>query len=178
MQHIPLNSQNASPSFMSIPPHHDQAMTPLISMIIEAADQVTVVDPGSDTSSLECMHEHASDARECSGDTAGSLVTGPAFPNGNIVSSSGSPNVKGIIGTGGTTASYSGSSTTAKVASPASRSAINGAANWEWCTVAVYACGAACGGGAPSSGRDIKMQAEFTEEFVYVIAEADCEMQS
>lgn len=173
---------------MSIPHHHDQAMTPLISMIIEAADQVTVVDPSrSDTSSLDCKHHasdgmeccklpHASDAMECSGDTPGSLVTaGAAFSNGNIVGSSGNPSNDGIIGTVGSITSYAGSSTTDKVAPPASRSAINGAANWEWCTVAVYACGAACGGDALSSGQD-RVQAVFTEEFVYVIAEAECEI--
>ena len=34
----------------------------------------------------------------------------------------------------------------AAAAPPACPRAINGAANWEWCTVAVYTCGGACGG--------------------------------
>ena len=39
----------------------------------------------------------------------------------------------------------------AAAAPPACPRAVNGAANWEWCTVAVYTCGGACGQGGDAN---------------------------
>ena len=43
----------------------------------------------------------------------------------------------------------------AAAAPPACPRAINGAANWEWCTVAVYTCGGACGQGGDANAAAV-----------------------
>ena len=43
----------------------------------------------------------------------------------------------------------------AAAAPPACPRAVNGAANWEWCTVAVYTCGGACGQGGDANAAAV-----------------------
>ena len=138
-------------------------MPPLISMLIEAAEQVDVSD--------DRFVEGGSDkgGRDMDWDRPGVLANGQAMPT--------LPADAAAVPSGASR-SVGGGVVVAAVAPPASRRAVNGAANWGWCTVAVFACSGACGGAPPPGSRvekDPRRGALFTEEAAWVIAEADCE---
>ena len=126
-------------------------MSPLISMLIEAADQVAFSDET---------------AGKSSDDTGGAA--------GSVANSEGRPPIP------------------ATAQPPACRAAVNGAANWDWCTVSVFTCSKACRAGGSGSGScyadgtmNVLPAAEgappqaiagWVEETVHIVLESDCEM--
>lgn len=61
----------------------------------------------------------------------------------------------------------------ADVALPASRSALNAAANWDLCTVAVFTCSRACQGGQQGS-EGSEDQAVWVEAAAVIANEDEC----
>jgi len=114
-------------------------MPPLISMLIEAAEQVDVSD--------DRFVEGGSDkgGRDMDWDRPGVLANGQAMPTLRAGAAA--------VPSGASGRSVGGGVVVAAVAPPASRRAVNGAANWGWCTVAEGGEGSAAGGDLHRGGR-------------------------
>ena len=123
-------------------------MAPLISMLLEAAATVGVAE---DEGAAQADRAHQ-------GSGAAGMDTGSSS-NGVVAAEEG-PRVEALV------------------ARPATRQALNGAANWDLCTVAVFTCarGGCCGGGggasAPTHGHEL--QAGWAEALVHIANEDDC----
>ncbi len=74
------------------------------------------------------------------------------------------------------------------VAMPACPRAVNGAANWDLCTLAVFSCSRGCcsspssspgtfdGGAVPNNGKPAVVEAVWEEEQVFLVNEDDVEL--